>query len=348
MLHYYRHPSVVSLVATLMLTLLFVPHIWSLVYPSQPDVFVKSYQAKYENELPSKTMLMVEPRIHPLLNYVLRNFHGNMPMDWSITIVHSRQNKKQVKRALSKLDGRIVKSIEFLPENIQAHEYNKMFLTYDFWELISEEHVLVFQTDTVLCSNSPYNIEHFVKYDYIGCAIGPHYGESSTYWWYPEAFYGCGGLSLRNNKFQKKCIHDHPDKSDWPEDKFFGWCLHQNQKNMPENAEVLQKFCNQERLDLPGLGIHKFWDSGYESAPSSTKKMFDFCPEVFALRPHAVFEPAYKDTSDPNALFNRTEWRLHQKSPYSEMRVHGLPPIVGCPECTCSKRTDKRRKEGDK
>ena len=63
------------------------------------------------------------------------------------------------------------------------------FLTKPWlWEeLAPAEHILMFQSDSVLCSNSVRKVDDFLKWDFIGAPIHPHWGSGFN-----------GGLSLRN------------------------------------------------------------------------------------------------------------------------------------------------------
>jgi len=81
--------------------------------------------------------------------------------------------------------------IRHLPNNTQFENHAAVseFLTRPwFWEQLAPAgHVLMFQADSILCSNSDTPIEHFLQYDFIGAPIGPGHGQGFN-----------GGLSLRN------------------------------------------------------------------------------------------------------------------------------------------------------
>jgi hypothetical protein len=71
-------------------------------------------------------------------------------------------------------------------------EYINLLLTSaDLWRQVLGEKILYFQTDSVLCSNSPYNLSDFLTYDFIGA---------------PWATGGCcnGGLSIRSRSMMLK------------------------------------------------------------------------------------------------------------------------------------------------
>jgi hypothetical protein len=84
--------------------------------------------------------------------------------------------------------------IRHLPPGVQFHVRDEVseFLTSPWlWEeLAPAEHALLFQTDSILCANSPLRMEDFLRFDFIGAPIDPSLGRDD------EGMNG--GLSLRN------------------------------------------------------------------------------------------------------------------------------------------------------
>lgn len=69
------------------------------------------------------------------------------------------------------------------------------------WEQLAPAgHVLIFQSDSILCSNSLLKVDDFLQYDFVGAPIDPAYGEGFN-----------GGLSLRN----RSMVLDIIQNSDW-------------------------------------------------------------------------------------------------------------------------------------
>ncbi|KAK5629706.1 hypothetical protein RRF57_005421 [Xylaria bambusicola] len=75
--------------------------------------------------------------------------------------------------------------------NLSSHASVSQFLTSRFlWtDLAPYLKVLVFQTDSILCSASPHHIDEFLPYDLIGAPIHARFGTGFN-----------GGLSLRNRE----------------------------------------------------------------------------------------------------------------------------------------------------
>lgn len=87
-------------------------------------------------------------------------------------------------------------------------EYNRLLLSTDLWKSIKGEHLLIFQTDTVLCRASPHAVDDFLQYDYVGApwASAPHLP------------CGNGGLSLRTKSKALQVLGVEPRDETVPED----------------------------------------------------------------------------------------------------------------------------------
>lgn len=96
-------------------------------------------------------------------------------------------------------------------ESMDTHEYSKLLLSNKFWDLIREEHVLVFQTDCVIVRGVP---PSFLAFDYVGALCGLLA---------PDAFIMNGGLSLRRRSAMLRAAAavEGLGLSDEPEDVAF-------------------------------------------------------------------------------------------------------------------------------
>jgi hypothetical protein len=211
--------------------------------------------------------LIVEPRSHEYLETVIRNVDQNTPRDWPMYIVHGRTNKAFVTSILSRLkSSRRFHLIGLKTDNLAPSEYNRLFLSLRFWSKIKADYVLVFQTDAILCKPvTSAMIRDMVRYGYMGCQTGstdarPVWGGDSAH----LPFGGVGGLSWRDNRFQKRCIKSltPSQRRTMAEDVAFSMCQGkmQDQKASPI-PKTLSKFCWQGNvpeslMDTP-LGIHK-------------------------------------------------------------------------------------------
>lgn len=134
------------------------------------------------------------------LGYTLTNFASNLGPAWPILILHNEEVSQHLRRnkivRLQKRHGILrTASLESngFPSLSSANSssYSKLISSTRFWSALRARHVLIFQTDSVLCSMSPWSVEDFLRYDYIGAPwIDQWYGMNI----------GNGGLSLRKTK----------------------------------------------------------------------------------------------------------------------------------------------------
>ncbi len=244
----------------------------------------------------SKAMIIVEPRKHKLLKPVIANFDKRLDSTWDLYVFHGRLNKTDAEESISNINTRKVFLKELPYDNLNADEYNALFKEESFWNQIDAEHILVFQTDAVTCANSPYKIDDFLQYGYIGCSaykdvIDVHpkspWAEHTDKWLNKKnvgeyGFYGIGGLSLRKKSFTLKCIKDMPYPKTFPEDVYFSKCVKdaKDATLRPESADVLMNFCSQHSYspENKSWGAHKI-----NEFVSSSDPFYEFCPEAKML-----------------------------------------------------------------
>lgn len=116
----------------------------------------------HDEPVASRAIVLVEPRPHPALEFVLRNFRFFLPT-WRVIIVHGTQNEKFVKEVVSRIHG----SFQFINcgvEDLPAPAYNTLFTRPSFWKELGElEWVLIAQTDTMLMRPATEELESLVS-----------------------------------------------------------------------------------------------------------------------------------------------------------------------------------------
>jgi hypothetical protein len=231
----------------------------------------------------SKAMLIVEPRNHPNLAAVIQNFDKNMPKDWDLYFFYGKGLQENAKEVTKTVTGRKVILNELEMDNMNPDQYSEMFKKADFWNKIDAETILVFQTDSAYCAKTKFNIDKFLKYNYIGCSynkqtIGKNIPEVNihTEFWKNHNFYGIGGVSLRKKSFILKCIADNPNiPANFPEDVFYSNCV-ANSENKPESGEIIAEFCSQNTYDTDSIFAHKLVDM----KDGKKDKFIEYCPEA--------------------------------------------------------------------
>jgi hypothetical protein len=217
----------------------------------------------YYSDINNYTAIIIEPREHKALSFVLRNFLSKLSNNWNIIIMHGNKNKSYVENIVNnellQYKNR-VKLINLNVDNLTIPEYSKLFYSEEFYDYIPTETFLVFQTDSMICDNGKDLINNYIKYDYVGAPwskeVEPRYNNN-------EDFIGNGGLSLRKksamlakirNNIQniKECSH-HIDY----EDMFFAGdkC---GQLYKP-NLEEAKYFSNESIYTDKSFGVHKPW-----------------------------------------------------------------------------------------
>jgi hypothetical protein len=129
--------------------------------------------------------VIVEPRQHRALKFVVETALPHLPPNWPIQLFHGTQNEDYVRRELAALiaTGRVTLH-NMNVSNLTRTMYSLMFLSVDFWQKCVGEHILIFQTDSTFLPTSPHKLHEFLQWDYIGAP------------WFDKKV-GNGGFSLR-------------------------------------------------------------------------------------------------------------------------------------------------------
>jgi hypothetical protein len=185
-------------------------------------------------ETPDVVGVIVEPRDHVNLIPVLENFLTVLP-DLYVYVFHGILNHKRLIKAF----GEHPKRLRYVPleqDNITMAQYNYLLTRPSFYDNLSGRHLLVFQTDAVLFSNSLVKIQDLLMYDYVGAPWKK----------YPNKWSGNGGLSLRRRDLMAKIAKEIPYISG-NEDRYF--------------AEAFRKSKLQVVLAKPAVSRNLFYES---------------------------------------------------------------------------------------
>lgn len=152
------------------------------------------------------TAIIVEPRKHPALLFVLRNFIENLSSEeWSFVVLHGNQNKEFIEQILEQLEAEGKTNRPFQPpslrtriqtvnigvDNLNRYEYSDLFFNPRFYDYyVPTEIFLIFQTDTMIIPENRHKINDYLAYDYVGAPWPPNNE-------YVGTENGNGGLSLR-------------------------------------------------------------------------------------------------------------------------------------------------------
>lgn len=154
----------------------------------------------------NKAAVIIETRQSGNIVPIVLHFAAVLGPDWPVVIYTSAENfgTFSTSHALLRYQkaGRIV--IRSLAEGVWFPNWDSVswFLTRKMmWEdLAPAEHILIFQSDAIICSNSVRSVEDFFEWDLIGAPIASNWGEGYN-----------GGLSLRKRSTSLRAI----EKFEW-------------------------------------------------------------------------------------------------------------------------------------
>ena len=196
------------------------------------------------------TAVIIEPREHKALKFVLENFIENLSNEWNIIIFHGNKNKEFILDILNNSD--ILKDnidritlINLNVDNLTIKEYNQLLVSKDFYNNIPTEVFLVFQTDTIICKTNKDLINNYLEYDYVGAP------------WRNDKVVGNGGLSLRRKSKMLEII-DNCEYINQPEDIFFAKGCDGLYINKPP-FESAREFSVEQVYNDVSFGVHKPW-----------------------------------------------------------------------------------------
>jgi|688.fasta_scaffold111333_2 hypothetical protein len=194
----------------------------------------------YNNFRTTKAAVLVEPRDHPLLKYVIYNFMYLLaPQGWSLHVFCSNKNYQTINEIRKTMNLHI----HLLPkDNLTEPEYNQLLTSENFYNEFDEKitHLLIFQTDTMLLKD---NISDFLTFDLIGAAwsFSPHRGCN-------------GGLSLRNRKKMLQMCKERICNEN--EDGFFSY-TNQDMLNKIPTLEDKNNFSMETIWCDDPMGMHR-------------------------------------------------------------------------------------------
>ena len=186
--------------------------------------------------------VIIEPRDHQFLNYVVLNIINELPNVRPIHIFHGNnyQFDDQIKSMIE--NGSIILH-QLAKNNLTASSYSKLMTSLEFWFQFKTDKILVFQTDSIVCKNSNrYQLERFLSFDYIGAPLG-------------HIQHGNGGFSIRDRRLSEQCSTLGGYDIKW-EDTYFAACIRLHGGKMAGKKEQ-ERFATQQYLNNRSFGAHQ-------------------------------------------------------------------------------------------
>jgi hypothetical protein len=223
------------------------------------------------NPNPSEyTAIIIEPRKHKAMEFVLKNFAENLDERWNFIVFHCNLNERFVRdivdNKLKKYSHRITLS-NLGVDNLSIAQYSELFFNPAFYENIPTEMFLVFQTDTIILSKNKDNIYKFMDFDYVGSP----WNEKIRHWILANkvTMVGNGGLSLRrkskmveNLKYTDNCLDTHKQQfygKFIAEDQCFNGGFSPDVKMKIPSVSEAMYFGVESIYSDKAFGVHKPW-----------------------------------------------------------------------------------------
>lgn len=251
------------IITILIIILLFVLF---LVVCKKYESFDQSFvQYKY-------TAVIIEPREHPALEYVLQNFNDNLSNEWQFVVFHGNKNKEYTETIVNKIfQAERVKLVNLNIDNLTISDYSGLFYKPIIYDNIATEIFLIFQTDTLICNKYKDLINDFLKYDYVGAP------------WVINQQVGNGGLSLRRKskmlEIVEKCKNNMDGDNYINEDVVFSNGCDVIDLYKPD-FDKAKEFSLETIYNDRSFGVHKI----YAHLDIDTIGIKDWCPEVVELK----------------------------------------------------------------
>ncbi len=250
------------------------------------------------------TAVIIEPRVHDALQFVLNNFFTNLDNDWNFIIFYGLTNKDYVfniiKNNFMYMINRI-KLINLGVNNLTIKNYNSILYNIKFYSFIETEMFLIFQTDSIIRKKYKYYINAFLMFDYVGAP-----------WLNPEQIFnkndcniiGNGGLSLRKKSKMLEIIEKkyNSTTSNYNEDYFFTRKYSDILLNIP-SIELGKHFSIETIFNFESFGVHKPWK---HLSKEEYNLLINISPEVYELE-LLNNEYSFKNKKEANfEIFNPT------------------------------------------
>ena len=145
---------------------------------------------------PSKSIneaVLIEFRIFPHLEFLIRNSILKLGNKWSHTIICGNLNYEFMMQICESISPNI-NIIRVNIDNMSPSQYNKFLTSQSFWNMLYGEKILIYQEDSILFNN---NIEDFMQFDFIGSPLPEYISD----------VYNNGGFSLRSKSIMMKILN---------------------------------------------------------------------------------------------------------------------------------------------
>jgi hypothetical protein len=215
-----------------------------------------------------KEAVLVEYRSMQCSESVLLNCILKLGAGWSYTIICGDEAYLYYLKMTEKIHQNI-KVINTGHKNMDQNIYNNLLLDKTFWNLLTGEKILIYQTDSFIFKD---NIDDFLKWDYIGAPFSMTFLEGNNV--------GNGGLSLRSKSKMLQVLDTVPlintinillnktieifmfyyKLENIPEDIYFSNYLQKLNIGRVADFETAKQFSSDTIWNKNSFGMHCMWN----------------------------------------------------------------------------------------
>lgn len=205
------------------------------------------------------TAIIVEPRKHKALWFVINNALENLSDEWKIVLFHGTKNVEYAKRVEASCNSPRLQLVGLPVENLNQRTYSELLSTKSLiYDYIDTEYFLVFQTDSMIIKKNKDKMNTFLEMDidYVGAPwLQTQYTPTKE-----RDFIGNGGFSLRKTSTMKKIMEMYPyDSNDvWYEDLYFTKPVPGITLKKP-SYDLAKQFCVDEVFEDSSFAVHQVW-----------------------------------------------------------------------------------------
>lgn len=233
--------------------------------------------------------VLIEYRMFPHLEFLIRNMISKLGCDWSHTVVCGNLNYEYMLSICMSISPNI-HVIRTDYDNLNQSTYSKFMASVEFWNMFHGEKILIYQEDSIILKD---NINDFICWDYIGAPWPKHQNDNMN-------CVGNGGFSLRT----KQCMLDvintvsientiynsstleymkYGNMTIGPEDVYFSLNMIRYKLGKVADYESASLFSSESIYNKDSLGGHNFWLSNkmwkqslYDNVITITYDNFDW------------------------------------------------------------------------
>jgi hypothetical protein len=226
------------------------------------------------------TAIIVEPRKHKALEFVLNNVCDCLSDEWKIILFHGKNNVEYSSEIVNRLNimfNNRIHTVNLNVDNLNLKTYSELLADRNIiYDHIETDVFLVFQTDSMIFKKNAHLIEDYLDYDYVGAPwLISNYELTKRC-----NFIGNGGFSLRNKNKMLEIIEKIPYKDvcehlHFCEDLYFSMSYDNILVNKP-SYEKARGFCVDEIFNLTPVACHKFWVHQFWQTPAWKNEEYHF------------------------------------------------------------------------